>query len=535
MPQCYCDGFVLTEDNDLFSMDSEVKKIDMHDNAGPPGPPGEGGVIDPTLSHSGEAADAKATGDRIEERTNGEAEEVLFEIAGTGYVRYDTGEISSSSTTSYTDYIDISAYKRLLYKREGSTSATPSGAIAFYDSNKTFISSVRALGSQETAGYVDWFAYVPSNAKYVRCTVYTDTTTYGEFQIKGERIVAYLNHTLYKQMRLNLADSHTAYCSITVGSKITYTSSTASLTYSKIIPIANGMRYKVTESHGASPAATSNRNSVICDANEIVRQVIGHTTSANSTVVTEFTANQDGYLYWTIDVNYVSLTIEGPEMTSDIADAKQTISKDEDVYLKLLMSPYDRMVFKGYVENITSGSGTSARTWTVYYNYVESLGRNATGSTYNGLIITNDNPRATSNPTASAGITTYLADYKPVPSYSNCHLYLCLDWSNETTYTGSGSTAPDIVVLTYNSSGEVYRTNVISPVTLLDFETAYQLPDDFMTNGNIAIIIESKGPKTTIRYKFHLVMTNLAYLHSSMSVTLSRYGSQVVNDFTPST
>lgn len=113
-----------------------------------------------------------------------------FETDGTShYILWNTGAVSSelSAYFDYTDYIDISKYDEISYKRTKHTISNPAVGIAFYDSSKQFIKGYRGLSNQDAIGYGSDLCTVsvPQNAVYVRCSIYSDTSTYGTFNIKG--------------------------------------------------------------------------------------------------------------------------------------------------------------------------------------------------------------------------------------------------------------------------------------------------------------------------------------------------------------
>lgn len=114
--------------------------------------------------------------------------DISWKIDGDGYIQHADGAVASSSVSSHTDYIDISRFDSIAYKRQKTTIANPTAGIAFYDSNKTYKSpGIPSLGNQSSAGYVSTLnvVSVPSGAVYVRCSTYTDTATYGDFEIYG--------------------------------------------------------------------------------------------------------------------------------------------------------------------------------------------------------------------------------------------------------------------------------------------------------------------------------------------------------------
>lgn len=143
-------------------------------------------TLDDTLTSATQAAQAKATGDRLNALT-GLKIPIPFKMIPGGYIRYANGEVADDQTNAYTDYIDISAYKQILFKRTASTASNPSSGTAFYNVSKDYVSGLAAVRSQPAYGYFGELvlADVPENAKYVRFTGWADTTTYGVFELYG--------------------------------------------------------------------------------------------------------------------------------------------------------------------------------------------------------------------------------------------------------------------------------------------------------------------------------------------------------------
>ena len=144
--------------------------------------PGTGAVLDRTLTMSNAAAPADLVGDIKKSIIP-----IPFTLAGSGYIDTNDGLVKTSSQTSHTDYIDISNYKFILYKRQGSTSFSVSAGVAFYDVNKTYISGITSATGRSATGYVDglYATIPPTNAVYARFNAYTNTTTYGDFALYG--------------------------------------------------------------------------------------------------------------------------------------------------------------------------------------------------------------------------------------------------------------------------------------------------------------------------------------------------------------
>lgn len=152
--------------------------------------------VDETLTQEGVAAEAKTVGDEItklKEDLFATAVKIETELTSGGYVKYTDGTITSTSSNSYTDFIDISKYKQILFKRTTSTASSPTAGVAFYDANKEYISGIQAVKSMPEYGYFDELteAAIPGNAVYARFTGWVDTETYGEFELYGVNNIYY--------------------------------------------------------------------------------------------------------------------------------------------------------------------------------------------------------------------------------------------------------------------------------------------------------------------------------------------------------
>lgn len=101
-------------------------------------------------------------------------------------VRYATGVVASSEVSNATGFIDVSQYKRLVYKRAKTTATSaPAAGMAFYNESKTYISGLGTAYNQDADGYMDQEISVPEGAKYARFTFYQDSTL-GTFGVQGE-------------------------------------------------------------------------------------------------------------------------------------------------------------------------------------------------------------------------------------------------------------------------------------------------------------------------------------------------------------
>lgn len=120
-----------------------------------------------------------------------DAVSVGFDASTSGYIKYNTGVLTDSSTYNATDYIDITLFSSISYKRVGTTASNVTSGMAFYDSSKTYISGARTALSQDSLGYLSdlYTITVPTNAVYARFTTFADTTTYGDFALYGNSVL----------------------------------------------------------------------------------------------------------------------------------------------------------------------------------------------------------------------------------------------------------------------------------------------------------------------------------------------------------
>ena len=110
-------------------------------------------------------------------RMNGE---IPFEFSyNTGkFVNSTSGVLGSGSARAYTNFIDIHNYRRLVYLRAVTTSASPTWGMAFYDSSKNYISGQAVVGGASAYGAQRTKINVPENAYYARFTIYESTSTF---------------------------------------------------------------------------------------------------------------------------------------------------------------------------------------------------------------------------------------------------------------------------------------------------------------------------------------------------------------------
>lgn len=117
---------------------------------------------------------------------------IPFALDGTGFINQKTGDVGATTSYYHTDYIDISDFTKLSYKRVGVTQSSSSvvvGGMAFYSAKsvESYVSGVQAMRDQSALGYVTglYTVAVPSTAKYVRFSV-LPSGTYGDFAVYGE-------------------------------------------------------------------------------------------------------------------------------------------------------------------------------------------------------------------------------------------------------------------------------------------------------------------------------------------------------------
>lgn len=165
----------------------------------------DGAVTDAKLASGGVLEDVGVLDDIVSFKQDAL---IPFVVADTGYINYTNGTVVTSTNFSYTDYINVERYSEIAYKRSKSTSANPSTGIAFYNADKQYVAGVQSAVSQPSAGYESdlYSISIPENAVFVRFSLYTDTTSYGEFEAKGEsKLTVAVNE--YKQYISNVDET----------------------------------------------------------------------------------------------------------------------------------------------------------------------------------------------------------------------------------------------------------------------------------------------------------------------------------------
>ena len=118
------------------------------------------------------------------------------ELTDSAYINYADGqEASGSSSLKCTGFIDVSMCTLIRYSRIYSTSTTTVAGMAFYDSNKTYISGERCVLKQSVTHYEDEDIDVPSGAVYARFTLNANLDGFGVYDISyySESIEGRLN------------------------------------------------------------------------------------------------------------------------------------------------------------------------------------------------------------------------------------------------------------------------------------------------------------------------------------------------------
>lgn len=119
--------------------------------------------------------------------------EIQYEITEQNrYIKYQNGQTEPSANTfSSTNFIDISDYDSISYKRANIPNPDAYSGMAFYDASNQYISGLQVSTSQSITGYLNdlYVTDVPSNAKYARFSCFSDTNTYGEFAIYGITLI----------------------------------------------------------------------------------------------------------------------------------------------------------------------------------------------------------------------------------------------------------------------------------------------------------------------------------------------------------
>lgn len=114
--------------------------------------------------------------------------EISWVKGGDGGILYSNGELTTSTAFSYTDYINVSDFYQITYKRAKSTTTVLTGMAWYSEQNEAgYISGIQTIGNASDGYPIDYTVTVPTNAKYARFTYRKDTETYGNFTITGAK------------------------------------------------------------------------------------------------------------------------------------------------------------------------------------------------------------------------------------------------------------------------------------------------------------------------------------------------------------
>ena len=238
-----------------------------------------------------------------------EAVNLGYEIAGAShYIVTSTGAVSSEvlADFSYTDYIDVSMYSTIEYKRTTHTIASPSVGMAFYDDTKTYISGIAGYGSKSGRGYELFTTPVPDGAKYARFSTLVDTQTYGAFTVSGKnKLISVIGDI--KPLKLEATEALTFYP----------------------LAIPNGAKVNVVSKNGA--AYSGAWSCLFYDSAKT--NVLFHFSVNSSDIDVTKTINVDGIAYFRPNQNFsgdVFVTVlDGQSVTERVEKNAADISANE--------------------------------------------------------------------------------------------------------------------------------------------------------------------------------------------------------------
>ena len=315
----------------------------------------------------------------------------------------------------------------------------------------------------------------------------------------------------FGEMELDTSEILAGYTNSAVGQNMTITSSTASVTIAHIIPVTKNGTYTVSIVNSASPAATTYRTSAVCDTRGIILQSMRHTPSAGGTNTITFTAVGDGYLWLTIDVNYVSVSIKGPQMQTDIAELGMVTE-----FMKSAVHPSSLTddIFRYEVDDLMSvlkPNNNNMRSISLYRNRIRMYpGPTATNGTMYYSFLVSNTPRYVGGNQASIVSHLTADDFISINIPDRYDLYFTR--SRSAISNASGKSAGGFVVATRNTdtgeitvftkAGGTMPTDATRPVTQIDNVT--ELLPEIRENGNIAVVFQSREPNVEQTWTFSL-------------------------------
>lgn len=108
------------------------------------------------------------------------------------FIDATNGNIKASTISSTSDFVNVSSYKMIKYRRTKYSVSNPVAGVAFYNESKNYIFGVAGVGEQNENGYLPNFCelIIPTDTKYVRFTAFTDAQLYGDFEAYGVSAVS---------------------------------------------------------------------------------------------------------------------------------------------------------------------------------------------------------------------------------------------------------------------------------------------------------------------------------------------------------
>ena len=116
---------------------------------------------------------------------NTDSVQITWRNDGAGRILIADGTVASSQMFQHTDYVDIRAYKTVRYKTVQNNGSTVTYGTGLYDKDKVFIRAISAVVQASALGYGNAEFEVTDDVAYARFTIFTDTSTYGEFTASG--------------------------------------------------------------------------------------------------------------------------------------------------------------------------------------------------------------------------------------------------------------------------------------------------------------------------------------------------------------
>lgn len=269
------------------------------------------------------------------------------EIVTGSMVKATTGVINSdaSGLAARTGYIDVSGYAKIKYSRRTLLVTSGVYGMAFYDSNKTYISGVRDLFSQEERGYIDNVVDVPATANYVMMTIWAEDLE-GAYLYNAEKPQI---ETIESQLQaIKSASTFPVSFSDVLTKYIDTRGYIASLTPDNprllVIPVEGifSLNVKITIS--------STKRYGFCNSLDALAPIIGYTELTGEL---DATLENDGYKYLAIQLFINSDTEQSAE--TYINNTTISVVGNTDAYARRIIKNLNNTENKAYhAENLKS-------------------------------------------------------------------------------------------------------------------------------------------------------------------------------------